>query len=65
MLIIGGTLLKDDLKAVADMVVGDRGTLRVAEGAGEVDERLRLTKPLVVDEDVEEETECDEEVDRR
>jgi len=51
MLTIGGTLLKDDLKAVADMVVGDRGTF----GAGDVDERLRPTKSVVedVDEDVE------------
>jgi len=51
MLTIGGTLLKDDLKAVADMVVGDRGTF----GAGDADERLRPTKSVVedVDEDVE------------
>lgn len=37
MLTIGGTLLKADLKAVAEMVVGDRGTFRLVE-AGDCDE---------------------------
>jgi len=56
MLTIGGTLLKDDLKAVAEMVVGDRGTF----GAGDVDERLRPNK-LLVDDD----GEADEDVEMR
>ena len=51
MLTIGGTLLKEDLKEVAEMVVGDKGTFWVA--AGDVDERLR--PKWVVDED-----DCDE-----
>lgn len=53
MLTIGGTLLKDDLKAVAEIVVGDKGTF----GAGDVDERLRPTKLAVEDVD------CDDDVD--
>jgi hypothetical protein len=60
MLTTGGTLLKDDLKAVAEMVVGDKGTFWVV--AGEVDERLRPN--WVVDEDVECE-EVDEDVEKR
>jgi len=52
MLTIGGTLLKEDLKAVAEMVVGDKGTFG---GPGEADERLRPTNNCGgVDEDVEE-----------
>ena len=52
MLTIGGTLLKEDLKAVAEMVVGDKGTFG---GPGDADERLRPTKSCGgVDEDVEE-----------
>jgi len=56
----GGTLLKDDLKAVAEIVVGDRGTFLVV--AGEVDERLRPKG--IVDEVVECE-DVDEDVDKR
>jgi len=52
MLTIGGTLLKEDLKA-AEMVVGDKGTF--VGGPGEADERLRPTNNCGgVDEDVEE-----------
>jgi len=60
MLTTGGTLLKDDLKAVAEIVVGDRGTFLVV--AGEVDERLRPKG--IVDEVVECE-DVDEDVDKR
>lgn len=60
MLTTGGTLLKDDLKAVAEIVVGDRGTFLVV--AGEVDERLRPKG--MVDEVVECE-DVDEDVDKR
>ena len=60
MLTTGGTLLKDDLKAVAEIVVGDRGTFLVV--AGEVEERLRPKG--IVDEVVECE-DVDEDVDTR
>lgn len=57
MLTMGGTLLKAGLKAVAEMVVGDKGTFRVVDG--DADERLW---PNWVVDEVEE---VDEEVDNR
>lgn len=62
MLTMGGVLLKDDLKAVAEMVVGERRTPWevVVDAAGEVDDRPRLLKWVV-----DEEEEVDDEVDKR
>jgi len=64
MLTMGGVLLKADLKAVAEMVVGERRTpwdVDVdVDAAGEVEDRPRLLK-CVVDED----EEVDDEVDKR
>ena len=66
MLTMGGELLKAGLKAVAEMVVGDRGTF-AKPVAGEVDERLRPPEWFVVvavDELLETEA-VDEEVEMR
>ena len=59
MLTMGGTLLKAGLKAVAEMVVGDKGTFRVVDVDGDADDRLW---PNWVVDEVEE---VDEEVDNR
>jgi len=62
MLTMGGELLKADLKAVAEMVVGDKRTPWV-EAAGEVDDRPRLLLKWVVV--VDEDEDVDEDVDKR
>ena len=67
MLTMGGELLKADLKAVAEMVVGDKRTpwVVVDEAAGEVDDRPRLLLKWVVEWVVDEDDEVDDEVDKR
>jgi len=63
MLTMGGELLKADLKAVAEMVVGDKRTPWVVDG--EVDDRPRLLLKWVVEWVVDEDDEVDDEVDKR